>query len=255
MIDKGHHNFHTREGRYYAFARLLERDGYVMTDYDGIFTPEGLEEGEILVISNALNKKNVRKWKQPVYSAFTEKEIEVVRQWVENGGRLFLIADHMPMGGAAKDLAAAFGFEFTDGFVFHSVTKGFGRFDRNNGLEKNEITDGRLDVERVDSVFTFTGQGFKIPEHAKSILTFDQNYVNYLPEEAWKFSDDTEQISVSGWSQGAYAELGSGKVVMFGEAAMFSAQIAGPKKNKMGMNNEMAPQNYQLLLNIIHWLD
>jgi hypothetical protein len=42
---------------------------------------------------------------------------------------------------------------------------------------------------------------------------------------------------------------------MFGEAAMFSAQLAGPQKRKVGMNDELAKQNYQLLLNIIHWLD
>lgn len=54
---------------------------------------------------------------------------------------------------------------------------------------------------------------------------------------------------------GAYKKYGKGKVVVFGEAAMFTAQLAGPNKNKTGMNNLVAPENYQLLLNIIHWLD
>ena len=57
------------------------------------------------------------------------------------------------------------------------------------------------------------------------------------------------------WFQGAYMPYGKGRLVAFGEAAMFSAQIAGPDKIKMGMNNPIAPENYQLLLNIIHWLD
>jgi hypothetical protein len=48
---------------------------------------------------------------------------------------------------------------------------------------------------------------------------------------------------------------GAGRVVVFGEAAMFSAQLAGPEKIPMGMNQESATQNPQLLLNIIHWLD
>jgi hypothetical protein len=42
---------------------------------------------------------------------------------------------------------------------------------------------------------------------------------------------------------------------MFGEAAMFTAQLAGPQQTKAGMNSDYAEQNYQLLLNIIHWLD
>lgn len=83
FIDEGHNNFHTKNGRYKAFSNLLERDGY-----------------------------NVKACKD----AFTKTEIEVVKKWVKDGGSLFLIADHMPMAGAAKDLAAEFGFEFTNGF-------------------------------------------------------------------------------------------------------------------------------------------
>jgi len=36
---------------------------------------------------------------------------------------------------------------------------------------------------------------------------------------------------------------------------MFSAQIGQPGNRKMGMNRDDAPDNYKLLLNIIHWLD
>jgi hypothetical protein len=79
--------------------------------------------------------------------------------------------------------------------------------------------------------------------------------VIFLPDTAWVIKKDTPKFDVKGWSQGAYKKYGKGKVVAFGEAAMFSAQLAGPGKIKMGMNNEAAPENYQLLLNIIHWLD
>ena len=79
--------------------------------------------------------------------------------------------------------------------------------------------------------------------------------VNLLPDTAWVFDQTTIIYGVEGWSQGAYRTFGKGKVVAFGEAAMFTAQLAGPNRVKAGMNNEIAPQNYQLLLNIIHWLD
>jgi hypothetical protein len=36
---------------------------------------------------------------------------------------------------------------------------------------------------------------------------------------------------------------------------MFTAQLAGQKKIKVGMNTKLASENHQLLLNIIHWLD
>jgi hypothetical protein len=50
-------------------------------------------------------------------------------------------------------------------------------------------------------------------------------------------------------------QLGNGRVVIVAEAAMFSAQLAGEQKFKMGMNEPVAKHNAQLLLNIIHYLD
>ena len=76
-----------------------------------------------------------------------------------------------------------------------------------------------------------------------------------LPDTAWVFDNETPKINVKGWSQGAYKKYGKGKIVAFGEAAMFTAQIAGPEKVKLGMNHVDAPNNYQLVLNIIRWLD
>jgi hypothetical protein len=57
------------------------------------------------------------------------------------------------------------------------------------------------------------------------------------------------------FANGAMRQYGKGRVVVFGEAAMFTAQVQGPQKRKMGMNLPTAKQNPQLLLNIIHWLD
>jgi hypothetical protein len=257
FIDEGHHNFHTKEGRYKAFSNLLERDGYVVKGYTGEFKRSKLTGGKILVISNALNNKNVRDWTLPTPSAFTLKEINVLNKWVIDGGSLFLIADHMPMAGAATDLAADFGFEFTNGFVFDTA---FPRvpaiFTVQNGtLVESGITRGRNDLERVGQIVTFTGQAFKPPENATPILVFDQRFVNFLPDTAWAFRESTPKFNARGWSQGAYLKFGKGRIVVFGEAAMFSAQLAGPDKIKAGMNHEMAKENHQLLLNIIHWMD
>ncbi len=257
FIDEGHHNFHTRDGRFKAFSNLLERDGYPTKAYGGLFEKSQLAEGKILVISNALNEINVDDWFLPTPSAFTEQEIEVVKQWVLGGGSLFLIADHMPLAGAAQDLAAVFGFEFTNGFAFDTVARGgpslFGLNDKT--LVESIITKGRNKAESVDQVATFTGQAFKIPESGTPILVFSNNYINYLPDTAWVVKDNTPRYNVGGWSQGAFRTFGKGRVVVFGEAAMFTAQLAGPQAIKVGMNSADAPRNYQLLLNIIHWLD
>jgi hypothetical protein len=256
FIDEGHNNFHTKNGRYKAFSNLLERDGYNVVEYKGVFKKNELSKGKILVVSNALNKINVENWFLPTPSAFTKSEIKVVKEWVYNGGSLFLIADHMPMAGAAENLAAEFGFVFTNGFVFDSIKNGQIYFSTKTGtLVESAITKGKDSSECVKQIVSFTGQGFRIPDDAISILKFDKNYNCLLPDTAWVFNEETKKIDVAGWSQGAYEKFGKGRVVVSGEAAMFTAQLAGPQKIKVGMNSEDAIENFQLLLNIIHWLD
>ena len=49
-------------------------------------------------------------------------------------------------------------------------------------------------------------------------------------------------------------QIQSGRLAVFGEAAMFSAQVAGPDRMPIGMNAPMAEQNYQFVLNVMHWL-
>ena len=256
FIDEGHNNFHTRGDRYMPFARLLERDGYLTEGYMGQFDGAGLNRCRILVISNALNESNATRWHKPVLPAFTPGETETVRKWVEGGGSLFLIADHMPMGGAAAEMAAAFGFGFTDGFALDTALPGPALFCRADGtLEDNILANGRSADERVDSIYSFTGQAFTVPGDASQVLTFSDRYLLLLSDTAWVFNERTIYKQIKGWSQLAFREYGKGRVVMSGEAAMFTAQLAGSQQFPAGMNAPYARNNYRLLLNIIHWLD
>ena len=256
FIDEGHHNFHTKEGRYKPFSNLLESDGYVVKEFTGDFRKKELSGGKILVIANALNEKNVEDWYVPTPSAFTKAEMAAVKDWVHDGGSLLLIADHMPMAGAAKDLAAEFGFEFTNGFVLDTVSGGTATFSlKEKTLAESRITKGRDSSESVDQIVSFTGQGFNIPADATPVMVFNKNFVNMLPDTAWVFDEKTPVLNAAGLSQGAYKSFGKGKVAVFGEAAMFTAQLAGPEQRRIGMNSDMAPQNYKLVLNVIHWLD
>jgi hypothetical protein len=252
MLDDAHSNFHTLTGRFRAFATVLEKDGYVLQASSEVFTPAQLSKGKILVIANALHPSNLQKWTLPTPSAFTDAEIEVVNDWVKNGGSLFLIADHMPFPGAAEKLAASFGFKFYNGFA---MKKGGGQdiFSPGNGLMVNALTRGRNDKETVTSIQTFTGQAFEIPLNAKPIVVLNSKYKVKLPQTAWDFKKDTPTISGDGLVQGAYTSYGKGRIVIFGEAAMFTAQLQG--KSKVGMNQKSAAQNAQFLLNTIHWLD
>ena len=85
-------------------------------------------------------------------------------------------------------------------------------------------------------------------------MTLGHNVMLLMPEVAWQFSKLTPSISASGMLQGAAIRFGKGRVAAFGEAAMFSAQLAGPNRAAAGMNDPRAPQNPQFLLNVLHWL-
>ena len=255
LIDAAHHNFHTLGGRFLAFGRVLEADGYVVRSSDSPFSASTLDGAAILVISNALNERNVEDWSLPTPSAFSADEIAVVREWVESGGSLWLIADHMPMPGAASDLAAAFGFRFNNGFAIDTLSRDVTIFRRSDGsLRDHPITDGRGADERVDSIRTFTGQAFQTDSEAAPLFVFRRPMISLMPDVAWEFDTTTRIIPVHGWFQAAAAQVGRGRVAMFGEAAMFTAQWAGPANGWFGLRSPGAEQNQQFLVNVAHWL-
>ena len=262
LLDEAHHNFHTTTGRFRPFVNLLRKDGYRVKANPAVFTSSALQSARILVIANALNGANATSWTLPTPSAFTDDEIRVVLQWVETGGSLFLIADHMPFPGAAEKLAAAFGFTFYNGFAMRKKgdTSPGGALNRpdiftpGHGLIEGPITHGTQPNERVTSVRTFTGQAFRIPAAATPLVVLDDQFEVLLPKTAWQFATETTVMAADGLAQGASLSYGKGRLVVFGEAAMFSAQVQRDSV-RMGMNAPDAKQNPQFLLNIIHWLD
>ncbi|MEI2453208.1 DUF4350 domain-containing protein [Lysobacter firmicutimachus] len=265
-LDEGHHNFHTLDGRYWSFGELLRRDGYALQPLRARLSAASLRDCSILVIANAQpGDADWSDYPTPTPSAFDAGEVRAVRRWVERGGRLWLIADHMPLAGAAASLARAFGVEFLDGFarpgfdadpqrraaLFQRPTV----FRRGDGsLAAHAVTRGGAPGEAVEQVRSFTGQAFRLPPQAEPVLTLPPGYVSLQPAKAWRFDADTPRVEVGGWSQGAVLRLGRGRAAFFGEAAMFSAQRQGAQGKPMGMNAPGAERNYQLALNIAHWL-
>jgi hypothetical protein len=251
LIDGGHHNFHTLEDKFEPFGKIAATYGFRVLGNSKRINSEVLNNVNILVIANALNEKNIDHWKQPVLPAFDPSEIEEIRNWVWKGGRLFLIADHMPFAGAVADLAHTMGYTFFDGFALRKPKMKFDVFSfADSTLRHNPITDlhGPL-----DSIVTFTGQAFKIPDNATSIITLDSNFKILLPETAWEFNEHMKIIPAAGLSQLAYSVYGSGKIVVSGEALMFTAQKV--KDFKIGLTAPFARNNQQLLLNILKWLN
>jgi hypothetical protein len=264
-LDEAHANFHTLDERFWAFGELLRRDGYVVRANTATFERGSLDGCSILVIANA--QPGLGSWNDypyPTPSAFTGEEVNTIRLWVGDGGRLLLIADHMPLAGAAARLAAAFGVTFTDGFAVEAFAT---EAEREAALAKatifrttdqtlrpHPIVQGRNAQETVTAIRKFTGQAFEAPRAAEPLLVVPSTFILLMPRAAWQFGPDTTRMSVGGWLQGAAMRVESGRAAFFGEAAMFSAQLGGADRRPVGMNAPGAEQNAQFVLNVMHWL-
>ncbi|MHC4996481.1 MAG: DUF4350 domain-containing protein, partial [Planctomycetota bacterium] len=247
-IDEAHHNYHTKDGRYQSFAKFLAKDGYRVGANTAPFSAKTLKGCDVLVVANALHASNAKSWRLPTPSAFTADEVEAVRAWVAGGGSLVLIADHMPFPGAAAELGAAFGFSFTNGYTQGAGGKRLGPFLKSEGgLRDHAITEG------VEGVLTFTGQAFGSPVGAEPLMVLPEGASTALVEQAGRITRQTQRADSSGKHQGAVLRHGKGRVVVFGEAAMFTAQISRAGR-PMGMNAPGAEGNALFLLNTMRWL-
>jgi hypothetical protein len=200
------------------------------------FTSDLLQKARVLLIANA---------RKPIDA----DETSAVRRWVSNGGALLLIVDHPPNVTAAELLASEYGVRLRNGgAVDPNISDNRLVFRRRDGtLLEHPVTSG------IDSVATFTGSSFELVGPGQPLLVFGAGVQSFLPQDDPE-RDDPDPLPLKGHLQGAALTIGSGRIAIFAEAAMFSAQLAGPERRPMGMNATIARQNVQLLLNVLHWL-
>ncbi len=256
-IDESHKNFHTKDGRYKPFAALMASDGFTVAAAPK-FTPDALKAIDILVIANALGNED---WNKPE-PAFSAAECDGVRDWVRAGGALLLIADHAPFGDSAAVLAQRFGVDMGRGFA--ADRKNSGRnptllvFSVENGLlGDHTIIRGRNGRERVRTIVAFTGQSLSVPKGGAALMNMGSDAIEVATRQELQDFASGKQVgnSVAGRAQGIAMAFGKGRVAIFGEAAMFSAQVAGSGAQafRMGMNAE-GNDDRQFALNVMHWL-
>jgi hypothetical protein len=265
-IDEAHNNFHTATGRYAPFAKLMRNDGLVVRESKSAFSEKSLQGIDVLVISNAVapgvaagGATRATATSAPV---FTESECDAVRDWVRAGGALLLISDHAPFGSAAEVMAMRFDVKFGKGFVLdrNSMLADAGPSAivfEGDRLGKHAIFQGRDSTERVRRVVSFTGQSLSIPDEATGLLLLSKTATEAASREDVAAGNG---VPVAGRAQGIAMQLGRGRVVVLGEAAMMTAQLAGggrPSADggrfKMGMNHE-GSDDKQFALNVVRWL-
>ena len=206
-----------------------------------------LQRGQILTLAMALSETNAfpalpltdeelaAVWRLPTPSAYSEDEVAAVAGWVAQGGGLLLVFDHMPLSGAAQDLASAFGIEIANGFTVDQTVLGDAQippavsqagsivFRRSDGsLAAHVVTDGGSGDTRIDSIATFVGSAFRLPTDGASLLTLGPTFVTLLPGVAWQFDMNTSLQGSGGWSQGGVLRVGQGRLAAFAEAGILA---------------------------------
>ncbi|MEE9568017.1 MAG: hypothetical protein V3W37_01415, partial [Candidatus Binatia bacterium] len=259
-FDEGHNNF----GHWVSsgvMEEFLSAEGFVVRQHLGAFTRESLDGIHILHISNAIAPENINKWSLPTPSAFTPEEIEVLYDWVNDGGSLLMVIEHMPIGGAFEDLAGAFGIEVSNGFaVDERFLSGYSEeVILEAGLLVSRRTDGTLvdhpildDTEpygRIEFLAAHVGSAFRLPAHAFSLITLGPTILSLEPEVSWEFDSGTARRRVTGWSQAGVIEVGKGRVAVLGDNFLFTwPEFLAPPYWESEKDAELGIHNMQFTL-------
>lgn len=232
LVDRTHVNFHQvtpeterNPGRFWGFAKLLGRDGYVVRDSAvpfGDLLPA--TTARIVVLANA----------QPLAGdeAVSPADVAALVAWVEQGGSLLLTVDHPPFDQAGALLAAL-------GLVRSGLNARQFTFTRSAGTLNGsaEIANGTGPGDVVDEVTTFRGTAFSIAPEPPPQAEYEPVLV---------YPDDAPG-QVDGLLQGVAIRFGAGRVYVSGESGGLTAQ------NTFGMH--LTPDNEQFVRNVVHWLD
>jgi hypothetical protein len=274
VIDEAHNNLHTADGLYKPLATLLTNDGYTVEAGKEKFQPQTLRAMRVLIVANARGEGTGEDSSQ---SAFTDAECDIVREWVSDGGRLLLIADHVPFGNAANELSKRFGVSMGKGVAFDLAsfesTPTFVSFAADKGqLGDHPIMRGLHPGERIKRVVAFGGQSLSVPGGATPLLKFGPTSLESENQSELQLALDDARTRgpsapaamirhatpAAGRAQAVALTVGTGRVVVAGEAGMFSAQVVKGQLPsgtdlKFGMNTP-GNDDKQFVLNVLHWL-
>lgn len=257
LLDGAHHNFFIQWDFINPFSDLAKADGYQPVIDSLKFTPEYLNDFDIVMIITALPFDFTTKNEVTDESTFSEEEITSLYEWVNDGGSLLVFSEHAPFDQAINPLLQRFGIISSVGVTIDSANynKTIGRTGwieftpENGGLDVDHpVIRGRSNEESVSRLMTFGG----------SALT-GVNYTNIL-----KLSDSSENIRHAtgvgpvgrGNSQGLAGIVGKGKVVALGDSNGFTAMLfdeADGSKQAAGMQLEEYDWK-QFVLNTLRWL-
>jgi len=253
LFDQAHLNLAVTDGRYSPLIHLLESDGFQVKPVTTKITAAVLAGGDILYISGAQAATN-EKVLGTTKSAFTEEEELLIQGWVKNGGSLLLMADHAPIGDAVHSLAAKFQVSVSDGETNDPQNYLPALQDtshllftmENHLLMDHPIVHGQNKNEALHRVVAFSGQSVKGPSDSRPILGLSPTAENYL-------KNGGKSPVGTGYCEAVSFTYGKGRVVVFGDATVFTSKFHTVKNEKEGMNRTDI-DNVKMATNTFRWL-
>lgn len=250
---------YAQRGSFDPFKILGTSDGLRLNYLDKAIDATSLKCVKILVIPNAYTN-NYRQFSTlEAPSVYTDAEILLIKNWVEEGGSLLILADHSPFAGGTIKLADAFGFSYMTGHTLNKASLSSRinvniDFSRDNKLlADHPITNGSTGRKKITHYFAFGGQAIIAPKGATSILTTPKYFETMLGFSVSKEFYSAIRLPTGGQSQGAAMEFGKGRLVIMGETGGFTAQIIVGRKS-FGFENTEADENKEFILSTLRWL-
>jgi hypothetical protein len=215
-------------GYNYACLKRLFETFYQVAEAPGVLTANDLTGAGTLVIYDPDRQ-------------FTKDEIELVREFVRNGGGLFVIGDHTNVFGSAShlnELCEPFGFQFRDDVLFdldddfHQVI--------DPPAQPSSFWHGMTFFKlrgpaSIRPTSLWTRPVYQVG-HSKSVRAI-YSVNNFYPPP-----HDHPKMKMGTFCVSASARYGRGRVVAWGDSTVFS-------------NFEIFyPGKYEYLLNTLHWL-
>ena len=256
LFDEAHKNHHQIETTYNPFATLITNDGCSVKSIDKPIDNTALANTDVYIIATAMGKEDPGD-----KSPFAQNEVDLIEQWVKNGGSLLLITEHFPFGLAMSPVLNKFGVQVHNGYVEDTLLN---NKDVRDALlftkSKGNLNPTHPILDKVERLNTFTGSSVKGDSTWTQLFIFTPNAQNFnvkvnVKKDGGDITTSVEYAdfySANGYSQGICKEYGKGKVVVLAESAFLTAQF-DRNINKYGMNSP-DEDNKQFVLNLIRWL-
>ena len=175
LFDEAHKNHHQIETTYKPFATLITNDGCSVKSTGKPIDKTALANTDIYICATAMGKEDPGD-----KSPFTQNEVDILHQWVTNGGSLLLITEHFPFGLAMSPVLNKFGVQVHNGYTEDTLL--------NNKEVKDALlftkSKGNLNqahpiLDKVERLNTFTGSSVKGDSTWTQLLIFTPNAQNF----------------------------------------------------------------------------